>query len=299
MRHQFTLELVDNIARAGSIRRAAERIAITPSALNRRLLALEDELGAPLFDRTAKGVRLSAAGELFIQHARRQIADLERVRSVIEDLKGERWGNIRIGVEYDLPGAKLSAAIAAYRKEHQRVNFEIIRADGDSMVDMLSEYEIDLAYVLNPKADPILHPVATAPLFINAIMAPEHSLATKQEIRINDLIYFPLIMPRNGFLRAHLDAAASKHGIKLRPAVESELLFARDEIAANEAIGFEMGFDHADSIILPEMTSVTVSTRDVARPVLQLTQLTGRSNSVAVNRFADLLTLDFSKYEGG
>ena len=96
MRHLQTLRYVDAVARAGSIRRAAETLAITSTALNRRILALEEELGAPIFERLPHGVRLSTAGELLIRHIRDQLSDIERVKSQIADLSGVRRGRALI-----------------------------------------------------------------------------------------------------------------------------------------------------------------------------------------------------------
>ncbi len=66
MRHLRILDYVDEVARAGSIRKAAERLNVTASAVNRRIADLEEELGAPLFDRRPRGVQLTAAGEVFV-----------------------------------------------------------------------------------------------------------------------------------------------------------------------------------------------------------------------------------------
>ena len=74
MKNLQVYRYVDAVDRYGSIRKAAEQLAITPSALNRRVLALEDELGVPIFERLGRGVRLSAAGELVVHVFRRQLA---------------------------------------------------------------------------------------------------------------------------------------------------------------------------------------------------------------------------------
>ena len=79
MRHLLTLELIEQVAQAGSIRQAAEDMNITSSALNRRIQAFEEELGTPIFERPPRGVRLNPAGELLVQHIRAQRADLARV----------------------------------------------------------------------------------------------------------------------------------------------------------------------------------------------------------------------------
>ena len=63
MRHLTHLNYIDVVAKEGSIRKAADKLAITSTALNRRILALEEEIGSPLFERLPSGVRLNTAGE--------------------------------------------------------------------------------------------------------------------------------------------------------------------------------------------------------------------------------------------
>ena len=96
MRHLTPLRFVDEVAKAGSIRRAAETLAITPSALNRRILSIEEELGVQIFERIPGGVRLNTAGEFLVHHIRNQVSDLDRVLSQIADLSGVRRGHVSI-----------------------------------------------------------------------------------------------------------------------------------------------------------------------------------------------------------
>ena len=71
MRHLQTLRLIEDVARVGSIRKAAEDLNITSSALNRRIQRFEEEFGSQIFERLPRGVRLNPAGELLMQHIRR------------------------------------------------------------------------------------------------------------------------------------------------------------------------------------------------------------------------------------
>ena len=96
MRFMTSLRFIDVVAREGSIRKAADKLAITSTALNRRILQIEEEIGQPLFERLPGGVRLNTAGEIFLQHIRSQFADLARVQSQIADLSGIRRGHVRI-----------------------------------------------------------------------------------------------------------------------------------------------------------------------------------------------------------
>ena len=83
MKHLLPLIYIDTIAKSGSIRKAAEVLSITSTALNRRVLAMEEELGVPIFERLARGVRPTTAGEILIHHIRGQLTDMDRVKSQI------------------------------------------------------------------------------------------------------------------------------------------------------------------------------------------------------------------------
>ncbi|ERJ19590.1 Transcriptional regulatory protein [Salinisphaera shabanensis E1L3A] len=87
MKHFRYFRYMDAVVRAGSIRRAAEQLYITPSALDRRIHDLEKELGTPLFERHARGMRLLAAGEIFLGYVRRHLADLDRMHPRLKVLK--------------------------------------------------------------------------------------------------------------------------------------------------------------------------------------------------------------------
>src|SRR5258708_20658834 len=82
----------DAVVRHGSIRRAAEALRIASSALNRRVLDLEEEIGTILFDRLQGGVRLTAAGETFAAHGPRTLRHLERPPAHIHAPQGPLAG---------------------------------------------------------------------------------------------------------------------------------------------------------------------------------------------------------------
>src|SRR3982075_4679352 len=125
MRHLRFLRYVDEVARAGSIRKAADVLHVPASAVNRRIMDLEEELGAPLFERRPRGVRLTAAGELFVRYIREQTGDVERMKSQIEDLKGLRRGTVRIACSQALALDFLPREIAEFRTRHPFVAFDV------------------------------------------------------------------------------------------------------------------------------------------------------------------------------
>ena len=150
MRHLQTLRLILDVARAGSIRRAAEDMNITSSALNRRIQGFEAEFGAQIFERVPRGVRLNPAGELLMQHIRSQLIDLERVRGQVADLSGERRGHVTIACSQALNPIFLPDQISRYRAEHPGVTFSVRVRDRATAEHDLSTFSSDLALVFEP-----------------------------------------------------------------------------------------------------------------------------------------------------
>ena len=96
MKYLSSLNYLNEIVKQGSIRKAAERLNITSTALTRRLKALENDVGVEIFERLPRGVRLNTAGEILITQIRKQIIEMEKIKSQIADLSGQRRGDVKI-----------------------------------------------------------------------------------------------------------------------------------------------------------------------------------------------------------
>ncbi|MDX1269692.1 MAG: LysR family transcriptional regulator, partial [Oceanisphaera sp.] len=151
MRHLYTFQLIDAVARAGSIRKAAEDANITASALNRRIARFEAEFGAPVFERLTRGVRLNPAGELVLQHFRTQKSDLQRVQSLVSDLSGMRRGHVTLACSQALVPYFMPSQIARYRRDYPGVTFAIKVRDRSQVERELASFSSDLALVFEPE----------------------------------------------------------------------------------------------------------------------------------------------------
>ena len=150
MRHLYTFQLIEAVARAGSIRKAAEDMNLTASALTRRVQRFEQEFGAQLFERLPKGVRLNPAGELLLHHYRASLSDLARVQSQVADLAGERRGHVSIACSQAMVPYFLPEQIARYRRDHPGVTFSVNVRDRTQAEQELVSYSSDLALVFEP-----------------------------------------------------------------------------------------------------------------------------------------------------
>jgi DNA-binding transcriptional LysR family regulator len=291
MRHLRILKYVDEVARTGSIRKAAARLNVTASAVNRRIIDLEQELGAQLLERKPRGVRLTAAGEVFIRYVRQQGADVERMKSQIEDLEGLRRGAVRIACSQALAFDFLPRAIAAYRTRYPDVSFEVKVLDHERATAALADYDVDLILVFRPPFLATLQTLIRLEQRLIALMAEDHPLASQRSIRLRDCAAYPIALADRGFGgRRLLDEVCARANLRLRIAAESnsfELL--RNLVRHGGLLSFqiEIGTEFAEGAGLVRRT---IDGRDMPRADLVLGQLRGRNLPVASAVFAEQLT---------
>lgn len=295
MRHMTNLRFIDAVAREKSIRKAAEKLAITSTALNRRILQVEDEIGQPLFERLSSGVRLNTAGELFVQHVRSQIADLARVQSQISDLTGVRRGHVKIAGGADVLRFFLPELVANYRSEHNAVTFELLRQYGDAAEASLLSLDADLAFVFAPVRTTDFQVIATARQIVHCLMSASHPLAKKDVIRLRDCIDVPAILPttKSG-VRQLLDVGQMKRNISMNMIIESDSFeFMQNYLVHENAISFQIPISLEPSITSNDggtahnIVARPIDTDDVPAGILHIGQLKGRVLPVAAAKFLD------------
>jgi DNA-binding transcriptional LysR family regulator len=291
MRNLLVYRYVDTVARTGSFRKAADLLAVTPSALNRRILSLEDELGTPVFERLSRGVRLSSAGELLIHMFRRQLAEAERMKSQLADMSGLRTGHVSVACSQALLPFFLPHQIRDYRLAHPGVTFQVLIRDGQAAEQALLDYSADLAIVFEPLRLSVFQTVMTVRQSIHAVMAKNHPLADKTKLRLSDCLDYPLAVPNAPYaVRNLLKLAFDRASLTLQPAVEAEsYVFLRNFAALGEAIAFEIQIGVPAEMMDDSLVSVPLELGSGLEGLLHVAQLRGRTLSVAAATFADQL----------
>jgi DNA-binding transcriptional LysR family regulator len=291
MRHLRILHYVDQVARAGSIRKAAERLNVTASAVNRRIMDLEEELGAALFERKQRGVRLTAAGELFVRYVREQDADVELVKSQIEDLKGLRRGTVRIACSQAVAHHFMPGAIASFRERHPLVGFSVAVLDHERAMTALAAYDVDLVLVFRPPYLAAFRPLMSLQQRLVVLMPAAHPLASRPTIRLRDCASYPVALPEPSIGgRQLLDEVSARTSLRFNIVAESNSFeFLRGLVQAGMAISFQIEIgatvDRDTGLVARR-----IDDRDLPRADLVLGQLRGRSLPVAAAVFAERLT---------
>ena len=286
MNHLRFLNYVDEVARAGSIRQAADRLHVAASAVNRRVLDLEEELGTPIFERLPRGVRLTSAGELFVAYIRSRSAQLEQVRIEIEDLKGLRRGTVKVIASQALAPVFLPRAVAGFRSTHPLVGVEVQVGDHLHALKSLRGFEADLALIFNLAPDADIDRIAEIEQKLVAVMHASHPLAQQPDLRLRDCIEYPLVLANRDLGgRQLLEQFLVRSSIKLRPAVESNSFeFMRGYLIHEQGISFQIAIGaviEGDNLVAREIVD-----RGFPRGQLVLACLRGRQLPVIAHAFA-------------
>jgi DNA-binding transcriptional LysR family regulator len=291
MRHLRLLFHVIEVVRAGSIRGAAERLNLTPSAMNRRIQDLEAEIGTPLFERWARGVKLTAAGEMFVKYARSQIAEAGRLRSQVEDLRGLRRGPVQIACSQALAFDFMAAQIAVFRARHPTVIFDVRVLDHERALAALASYEVELALVYSPAIWPTLRVIKTVPQRLAVIMREDHPLAAQNSVRLSQCAPYPAVFPdRSLGSRQLLDEVATKRDFRFNMLAESNSFeMLRSLVFRCDMISFQLEIGAPSTELGTGLTSRPLDKRDARALDLVLCQLRGRNLSVTALTFAETL----------
>lgn len=221
--HPRLLRYIDEVARSGSIRRAAGRLNVAASSINRQIIALEEQLDTPLFERLPRRMRLTAAGEVIVAHARQSLREHERMLERIEALKGPRHAQSSIATVGGLASGVLMHALAGFRRERLFARFVISVTSAEAVAAAVAADEADIGFAFDLPRTPLLTVAARVASPCGAVVTPDHPLAGRGRLGLGDLMPFPLIVPRKGVsVRDHLDGVAQRQGLRIEPVIESD-----------------------------------------------------------------------------
>ena len=192
------------VARHGHVTRAAERLLLAQPALSQQMRRLEREVGAELFTRTARGVRLTQAGELLLPRAVRVVTELDDAHADIAALRGVTLGRLVLGATHWPGPLDLPALLATFHRTHPGVEL-FVRETNEPLPALVLADEIDLAVAaLAGASDPRLESAVLAEEELVVVLRADHRLAARSDLRLADLDGERMIAFRSGSALAAL-----------------------------------------------------------------------------------------------
>lgn len=291
------LRLITVIARHGKLRLAADACGMTVPAASRMLADMEAKLGTALFERAAKGMRPTPAGQVLTRHARKLVHDMDQMAQDFALHLGGQGGTVRVGA---VTGAALAAVIPAILQLKQHAPMVDVSLDVSSSSRLMwglerGEYDFALCR-LGPEGD--AHDFDFSPARNEAVLLMvrcQHALADREVVSLSELTAYPWTMQEKGApIRHALEIAFREEGVPLPSNLIKTssvvaimaLLRASDVIAVvtEEVADLLLSPPYsADLVLLRTERPIEIEPYHVLRP-------TDRTMSAAATRLLDLVS---------
>lgn len=180
------LEVLVTVAREKSFSRAAQVLGRTQPAVSQTIRRLEDEIGAPVFDRSSKDGTLTAAGEVVIGFARQILNLRQNALTGVSDLRDVKAGKITLSANEHTVFAILPIVNEFHRK-HPEVKIEVKRGVASRIPEEIASREVELGVLSFRPKDPALVSVGIGSDDIILIVSKDHRFAAKKEVPISEL----------------------------------------------------------------------------------------------------------------
>lgn len=288
--HARVLRYLDEVVRCGSIRKAAEKLHVAPTAINRQILELEQSLGTPLFERIHKRLRLTPLGEMVLGHVRQTLREHQLLLSRVEEYMGVHRGEVSLAVTAGLAGSLIPPLAHAFRRSHPGIVLRIADLPVAAITAAVDAGTADLGLAYLSPGPRALRVLASSEWKVGAVVAPGHPLAGLANSQLADCLGSPLILPAPSLsLRALLDASAAQAGVELRPAIEaSSTALVRRLVALGAGLTFLNPLDMIEERARGTLIYVPLRDESLAPQTLQLVaRAGGGALSEAARQFAD------------
>lgn len=254
------------VGRLGSIRKAADELNVSASAIDRQILNVEAEIGMPLFERLPTGLRLTAAGEIMMAAGGRWQKSLAEVRSQIEDLRGLKRGHVEIAVIDALAKGVIPAAIHSLQSRYPGITIEVKVASNDQVRRMIASGEVDFGVFFGPESYRDITVRAFVEVHLGFITPAGHPFGQQAEARFSACVGSPVVVPSSP-LAVHQQIAVLEGTTRItldRKATSNNIQMITSLVMEGVGIGILTSLD-----VVTEVRAGLLSFTRIADPVLR------------------------------
>ncbi|MCE4060515.1 LysR family transcriptional regulator [Pandoraea sputorum] len=222
--NESRLSYLFEAVQCGTVRAAADRLDIAPSAVSRQIALLEAELALPLIERHKRGVHLTQAGRLLMEYYREQRAHREDLLAKLQEVRGLRRGHIRLAVGEGFVSDLMGAPLQFFCKRYPDITLTLDLAGTNEVMRLVAEDDADIGLVYNPPAEPKIVSRAQLAQPVHAIVAPGSPLIAKADklgtLTLDALYDVPLALMHGSYgTRQLMELAEQSEKHRLVPTV--------------------------------------------------------------------------------
>lgn len=215
------LHMIEAIARRGSMARAAQDLGLSQPAISKAIADLERDLGTAVFDRSTRGVHLTASGQVLLRRGRVMLDELRHALDEIEDISDPTAGSVRVGVTL-AQSLFISAVIERTSRRYPKIKFSVEMGDPLKLISALRDRGIDLAICrgLIAEGEPDLHAEILYRDRIEIVVSPGHPLARRRKLTLSELMNERWALPASEtYLDGLIRTAFRAHALPMPQAV--------------------------------------------------------------------------------
>jgi DNA-binding transcriptional LysR family regulator len=264
--HTVFLRYLDEVARQKSIRKAAKVMNVSSTSINRKIINIENSLGTKLFDRSPEGVELTSSGEIVLEHCRKTIYDFNQVKTIIDDIRDLRTGHLSIHTLDSMIFGVLPRILERFSNQHPGISLSISTSPQEHLSDAVASGEIDIGINFTNDLYPGVRVVAEKAAPFGIIMRPDHPLAERSSVNVEDVKGYPLVRTlnakdRNSILVEEVEAFAMPLSTHI---FTNALTVAKQAILANQVIGVYTKIGFMEEIEKGELKFVPLAIKSLS-----------------------------------
>jgi DNA-binding transcriptional LysR family regulator len=289
------------VAQEGSIRRAAERVHISASALSRQVRLLESEFGQALIEHHGRRTVLTSAGNILCEHIRQLMRHDAAVKDAIRTSNGLQFGHIKVASGNGYVSDLANFVIPKFLERHPHMRYGIDVANGDAVLRMVIDEAVDIGITMNPPRHHLINVIHSAPAPLRVVVPLQHPLSDAGSVSLDDLQRFAIgLLPSQHRIRQSIKTVEDAAGIKLQPVIESNSYEILKSLVKNRlAITILPEFSIKTSGWEREFKLIPLQHEPLAQTTSCIIARRGREISGSVNEFINFVIARHNAFSGG
>lgn len=265
----FRLKVFDTVAKRLNFTKAANELNITQPAVTKHIKEIELNLNIKLFERNGTKIKLTKAGEILLKYTEEIFSVYQKMEFEIGQLQEKQKGTLRLGASTTIAQYVLPPILAEFRKRFPEIQLSLVIQNSEKIEDLLANHKIDVGLIEAQIKNRTFHYFPFMKDEIVLVSRQNHSISTKNNIKLDDLKHIPLVFrePGSGTLET-IDLALKSKNIKLNELNIEIQLGSTESIKSYILHSDALAFLSIQSI-LQELKNQTLNIIDVKNLVIE------------------------------
>ena len=296
--HEQRLIYLYEAVKCGTIRAAAEKMAIAPSAISRQIALLEEELSVALLERNRRGIVPTAAGLLLIDYARQQQAHRADMLSKIDLMRGLRNGSVSVVTGEGFVQDLVRGPLRRFRQQYPEITVSVDITGTTEILRRISEDDAELGLVYNAPADSRIVTRGACVQPMCAIVGNHHALRNAPHVEFEELIRWPVALMNGSYgIRQLLGHVEYSRKIRLDAVLTTnQISVLKAFVATGQGITLLPPFSISHELSLGELHVIPILDDTLKSAEAHLITRAGRHLSPAANQFVAFCLRDMAAF---